>query len=234
MKARIIISGFTTLFVVLLPGFAHAGMPSVALSDMANMRLQNISFFLAVLLLMAFIVHRLWNFYRKDFPNLPALNYKKALGLVVLWGLAFHLVLGMITGTRELMTPKAWQREGLTYTIKNQVEQDEQGNEIVLVQLRQQRLENLRKALWSYAQNHQGKFPPDNQVAEIPKDIWKVLNASELNYQYVQGLKADQGNIPVAYEPGIYGERRYVLLANGKIDHMHIDMIQQAVNGRHP
>jgi len=232
MKIWLSISGLTALAVVLLPDPAHAGMPNVMLSDMANIRLQNISFFLAVLLLMAFIVHRLWNFYRRDFPNLPKLNYKKALGLVVLWGLAFHLVLGMITGTRELLTPKAWQREGVTYKLKGQILQDKDGNEIVLAQLRQQRMENLRNALWAYAQSHQGNFPPNEQVAEIPKDTWKVLSASELNYQYVQGLKADQGNIPVAYEPGIYGEHRYTLLSNGKIERMHIDRVLHTINGK--
>ena len=41
----------------------------------------------------------------------------KALGVVFLWGLLFVLVLTMISGARELMTPGAWEKKGLTYRL---------------------------------------------------------------------------------------------------------------------
>lgn len=39
------------------------------------------------------------------------------MGLVVLWGLLFIVVLAMISGARELMTPGAWEKQGATYRL---------------------------------------------------------------------------------------------------------------------
>jgi hypothetical protein len=54
----------------------------------------------------------LWNSLQRDFPRLPRLSFSRALAGVVLWGLLFIIVLTMISGARELMTPGAWQRQG--------------------------------------------------------------------------------------------------------------------------
>lgn len=230
---RLLFFMMAVLFSVGTPQPVLAGMPTIMLNDLAQMRLEGISFFLGILLLVAYAIKRMWNFFRKDFPNLPELNFKKSLGLVLLWGLAFHLVLSMITGTREIMTPKAWEREGLIYKVKDTIEKDETGNAIVLAKMRQKKLDTLRTALWGYAQNHKGKFPPDPQVAEIPKETWKVLEQSDLRYRYIKGLKADVGHVPLVYEPGVYGEHRYVLFTNGKIQRMDIESIHRMVNGKH-
>ena len=96
---------------------AHAGMPSIGLTDLARMRVQAISFFLACFLACSWVVQRLWNSLRGDFPRLPRLSFARSNGLVALWGLLFLLVLTMISGARELMTPGAWKKEGLTYKL---------------------------------------------------------------------------------------------------------------------
>lgn len=228
---RLLFLLMTVLFAVGIPQRALAGMPSFNLSDLARMRLEGISFFIGILLLVAYAIKRMWNFYRKDFPNLPELNFKKSLVLVLLWGLAFHLVLSMITGTREIMTPKAWERQGLIYKLKESIEEDASGNAIILAKMRQRKLSALRIALWSYAQNHKGQFPPGPEVAEIPNKAWKVLEPSDLRYRYVKDQKVDVGQAPLVYEPGIYGENRYVLFTNGKIQRMDIESIHQMVNG---
>ena len=100
-----------------LPAFA--GMPSLTLTDLAQMRLQSISFFLVAFLVCAWVIKLLWNGLRGDFSRLPRLTYPKALVVAVLWGLLFVLVLTMISGARELMTPGAWERDGATYRLKN-------------------------------------------------------------------------------------------------------------------
>lgn len=97
----------------------------LTLSDLAEMRFQSISFFLLVLLVSAWGIKLLWNGLRRDFPRLPWLSYKRALALVTLWGFLFVLVLTMISGARELMTPGAWEKDGLTYKLKSAPEQDE-------------------------------------------------------------------------------------------------------------
>jgi hypothetical protein len=64
-------------------------------------------------------VKGLWNYLAKDFQKLPRMSYGKALAAVTLWGLLFLLVLSMISGARELMTPGAWEKQGLTYKLKD-------------------------------------------------------------------------------------------------------------------
>jgi len=98
---------------------AQAGMPGVSLTDVAVVRLEAISFFLVVLLASALIIRWLWNYLASDFTWLPRLNYLRALGLATLWGLLFVIVLTMISGARELMTPGAWERDGATYQLRD-------------------------------------------------------------------------------------------------------------------
>src|SRR5262245_52114666 len=108
--------------LTLWPATAHAGMSRVTsvLTEIARMRLQSISFFLAGFLLSCGAVQLLWNWLRRDFPVLPRLSYPRAVGLVGLWGLLFVLVLTMISGARELLTPGAWKPEGVGYRLATQ------------------------------------------------------------------------------------------------------------------
>ena len=106
-----------TLAIMALP--ATAGMPSFTLTDVAQSRLQAISFFLLMFLVLSAVVQGIWNSLRSDFPKLPRLTYKRSVGLVALWGMIFLLLLTMISGARELMTPGAWEKDGLTYKVKN-------------------------------------------------------------------------------------------------------------------
>ena len=81
------------------------------------MRREAISFFIVVLLLSPLAVRWLWNTVARDFPRLPRITYGKSLGLVVIWGLLFVVVLTMIAAARELMTPGSWQKQGLLYKL---------------------------------------------------------------------------------------------------------------------
>jgi hypothetical protein len=56
---------------------------------------------------------------RRDFVRLPVLTFGRALALVTLLGFLFVLVLTMISGARELMTPGAWVKDGLKYKLKS-------------------------------------------------------------------------------------------------------------------
>src|SRR5205085_167515 len=103
------------------PSAALAGMPSTGTAASTTVmhglpieRLQALSFFLAGFLLSAFVVRWLWNGLAKDVPWLPRLSFVGSLGLVALWGMLFILVLTMISGARELMTPGAWEPDGIT------------------------------------------------------------------------------------------------------------------------
>jgi hypothetical protein len=113
--------GFTSfaagLIILVAAAPAHAGMPSITLTDVARARLDTISFFIVAFLVCALLVKLLWNYLAKDFPKLPRMTYRKALAATFLWGLVFLIVLTMISGARELLTPGAWKKEGTTYRL---------------------------------------------------------------------------------------------------------------------
>jgi hypothetical protein len=88
-------------------------------NDTAYERFQAISFFLMAFLACAAVVMLLWNYVRRDFPALPRLSFGKATAGLVLWGLLFVIVLTMISGARELMTPGAWEPDGVTYRLRD-------------------------------------------------------------------------------------------------------------------
>jgi hypothetical protein len=114
-----VFSGVFLLLILVLSNEAFAGMAGpISLREVPKLRLQSLSFFLMVLLISAAVIRLIWNSLRKDFSRLPHLTYFKSLGLVLLWGLLFVLVLAMISGARELLTPGAWERNGATYRLK--------------------------------------------------------------------------------------------------------------------
>lgn len=209
-----------------------AGMPSISLTDVARMRLENISFFLAIFFLSAFFIKLLWNYLGKDFAFLPRLTYCKALGVTALWGLLFVLVLTMISGARELMTPGAWDKDGATYKLKKDGKPGSAVPETSLEEQRQKKLTDLRKALWEYAQKHQNAFPPDRESSGISTALWELADAPGMRYLYVGGQQADKGAVPLVYEPGLYGSERLVLLTNGQVERMTVDRIQALLPGK--
>jgi hypothetical protein len=211
---------------LLTPAVALAGMPSFLLTEVASQRFQVISFFLALFLLVTLAVRALWNRLGRDVPRLPKLGFGSALALVFLWGLGFQLVLSMIAGGRELMTPGAWEKKGVTYQLKESELPPEK--ELVL-QARRQRLEELRVALWAYAAGHGSAFPPSDFAPGIPEERWKVLGGSGLHFVYVSGLEADAPATPLAYEPGLFGPERWVLFTDGDIRRMPIVSIHEAL-----
>jgi len=183
-------------------------------------RLQAISFFLAALLLCALVVKLLWNYLQRDFPKLPRLSYGKALAVVVLWGLLFIIVLAQISGARELMTPGAWKRDGATYRLADGTSAAE---------LRKERLERLRTALWHFAATHGGHFPTETEAATLPAELWEVPDAAGMRYLYVPGRSANNAEELLACEPELESEQRLVLQTNGGIVHWSTADIHRAL-----
>ena len=224
MKRTLLLLLVAVLSVWFSPGAVFAGMPMITLSDLANFRLATLSLFLWIYVLTSFVIWKLWNYLRKDFVKLPQLTFKKALGLVLLWGLAFDLLLVMIAGTRELMTPEAWERAGVIHKIAPDAAQQ-------LLDARRHKLDQLRIALWRFAEGHSGQFPPSQQAAETPEEVW-VSPDGKLKYVYVGGAPGDKGMRPLAYEPDSYGHQRMVLFANGAIELLPIDAVQSLLKAK--
>lgn len=214
---------FLGLLILTLPTAVHAGMPAPLPTDMDRYlvwrvndsllgRVQAISFFLLVLLLCTAVVQALWNYSQRDFPNLPRLSYGKALAGVFLWGLLFLIVLTMISGARELMTPGAWQKQGFSYKLSPQSTLVEPS----MAEVRRRQLERLRTALWHFAAMHNGRFPSESEKPLIPTELWTVPEAGGMRYQYVPGQSASETANLLVYEPELDAER-WVLQTNGDI-----------------
>jgi hypothetical protein len=196
-------------------------------TDLSNAApyLQAISFFIVVLLVSAWAVKGLWNYLQKDIRWLPSLNYGRSLSLVVLWGLLFVVVLTMISGARELMTPGAWQKQGWTYQLaapESQPPADSRAE-------RRAALERLRLALWQYAATHEGRFPAENDTA-FDQSMWDIPHWPGLRFLRTDEAKADDTGKLLVYEPELEGNDRQVILTSGLIGTMRSAEIRQALN----
>jgi hypothetical protein len=175
-------------------------------------RLQAISFFVLLFLFCTSVVWWLWNHLQRDFPRLPRLSFGKALAGVFLWGLLFIIVLTMISGARELMTPGAWQKQGFAYRLNAEPAASQPSTE----ELRRQHLERLRTALWQFAATHNGHFPLGGDKALIPVDLWTVPETGGLRYLYVSSQSASETPALLVYEPELESIR-FALQTNGDI-----------------
>ena len=207
---------------------AIAGMPTIGFSELAGLRLQAISFFLMGLLVSAFAVQHIWNWLQRDFSQLPRLTFIKSCGIVVLWGLLFVIVLTMISGARELMTPGAWEKNGLTYKLREETTAAvEDGDEL---QLRQQQIEQLGEALMQYARAHDGRFPPSREDAEINPDRWRVPGSVGMRYVYLPSESDRRGDEPLVCEPNIYDGQLFVLSTKGVVTQVSYDELHRRVS----
>jgi hypothetical protein len=204
-----------------------AGMPALLPTDPARTlrlgdsplaRLQAISFFLLVFLISAVALRAIWNYLQRDFPILPRLSYGRAVAGVFLWGVLFVIVLTMISGARELMTPGAWRKQGATYKLADNPTSPTQPESDLAI--RRHHLEQFRTALWQFAATHGGRFPGPDDVSAIPAELWEVPHAGGMRYLYVAGRSA--GYLPdiLAYEPELDPDQRLVLRVNGDIVEM--------------
>ncbi|MBS0206172.1 MAG: hypothetical protein JSS49_25030 [Planctomycetes bacterium] len=186
-----------------------------------GLRIQAISFFTAVFLISGWMVKGLWNLARRDFPNLPSLTYFRALGLVGLWGLAFVIVLTMISGARELMTPGAWRKQGWTYKLAD----SHPAVSVTGRDDRRRQLEQVRTVLWQYAATHEGRFPRPAEVTDAT--LWDIPGWPGLKFFVIPDRRAESAGRLLVYEPELDGDDRLVLLTNGTIGTMRSAEIKQ-------
>lgn len=215
---------------------ALAGMPSVSLTEIAALRLDTISFFLVALLGSAAVLRLIWNAVVKDFPHLSRLTYWRSLGVVVLWGLLFVLVLTMISGARELMTPGAWTKQGLTYQLsdenqaKPETDDETAARRTDQLDERRSRLASLGRDLVVFAALHEGRFPTaDEAASDIPAARWRLADFPGTRFVYVPGAKLNDDRRIVAYEPAVHDGPALALTAGGDVQALEFPALLQQV-----
>ena len=224
---------FISVFVFVSANqIAQAGMPSVSLTEIASLRLQSISFFLLVLLVSAWVCKKLWNMLARDFPKMPVLSYKGALAGTILWGLMFLFVLTMISGARELLTPGAWEKSGRTYQLVDSEPEEKEMPEELLKE-RQEKLSELRSALFMHVATHQGKFPGKADDAVFADEFWIQPGDLQVKYGYVIGEKKTDPAQPLAFEQAVYDDgQQLVLFTDGAIKVLPLKEAQEVLNGK--
>lgn len=246
-RSRIVLTALATVLLAGISGSLFAGMPALlpsnwtadhpveysaveTTSPVVGWQVQALSFFVACLFFGAFAVQWVWNHARRDFPVLPQIGYRRSLSLVLLWGLLFVVVLTMISGARELMTPGAWRKQGWTYQLEKPATAAD-GAPTGDRDSRKRGLEQLRSALWQHAATHDGKFPARDQ-AGLDARLWDVPGNPGLQFFLVPDRSADETGRLLLFEPQIDGEDRLVLLTNGLIGSMRTEEIRLATKPR--
>lgn len=213
--------GVAVSLIVVNP--ASAGMASFELKDIVFARLESISFFALIFLAFTLVLKLAWNYLQRDFINLPRLSFFAALAITLATGLFFAVVLTMISGARELMTPGAWNHVGNFYELKSPKQDPDQW----LDSARIKALERLRAELWKYSESHLGYLPTSRFVGSISDQAWQGIAPDSSHYCYWGGLKAGEGSSIVAYEGNVYGPERYVLRANGTVSLMKAEELSK-------
>jgi hypothetical protein len=186
---------------------AQAGMTVYGLRDVVRLRLEEISFFCALLIACSFAFQLLWNFGFKGFGAVPRLSFRHALCLALLFGLVMLLILTMISGIREVLTPGAWRKQGTSYRLNDPSQEP----------ARRRSLEYLRGALFEYARTHDGRFPAHDFVPELSEKLWESPDQLGSHYVYSGGLATNDVGAVLAVEPPNFGDQRFVLLTSGDI-----------------
>ena len=187
---------------------AQAGMTVYGLRDIYRLRFEEISFFFLLLFLSALLLKLLWNYAANGFSFLPKLKYFQALAAALMMGLAMLVILTMISGIREVLTPDAWRRQGSSYRLNDPSQEPS----------RLRSLEHLRGALLQFATAHAGRFPMHDFGTDIPEKLWESPDQAGSHYIYSGGLTTNNPAALLAVEPLIFGDARFVLRASGEIE----------------
>jgi len=190
----------------------------VTISDFFLMRLELISVFLLGMVISTVVVQKVWNNFQTDFTSLPQLSFGKSFALVTLWGLLFVIVLTMISGARELMTPGAWIKKGNTYVLRESftdTDVDEATRQ--LRERRKSHLQFIHTILLDDVLKRE-TLPKSKEDLPLPKRLWIVIETHGLEYVYVPGLASVADSNALIAEPEFFEDGRYVLWQDGRIE----------------
>ncbi|MDA0811176.1 MAG: hypothetical protein O3C21_02125 [Verrucomicrobia bacterium] len=218
-------SGVVAAFVLATSGLAFAGMTSYSLNDVYRLRFQELSFFLLLLGACASGFRWLWNGAVKELALVPHLKWRQAFCLSLLLGVVMLLVLTMISGIREVLTPGAWKRQGSSYRLNAAAQQP----------VRRHHLVQLRSALFAFAESSDGRFPVHDFTGEVPEKLWEAPDGAGSHYIYIPGLSrtAPGGEFArlLALEPANFGDERFVLFTSGEIRKTGAAEVERLLSG---
>ena len=209
MRYLVLRGAISLLALIASAGTASAGRPSSTLTNAATLRLQSLSFFAVVYLVVAGVIYGIWFQLRKEFPRLPRSGYVRALGLVGLCGV--FVLLGSLVSPRVRTLLGSRDESELNHL------DTEASLSAPTQQQRRERLESLYRELTTYANQHDGSFPPSIDASAIPAERWETLHVSRIHYVYRPGHTVRDGGRVLVCEPELFDDGRYVLFTAGEM-----------------
>ena len=234
---------------VLMPAFyplsAAAGQNwEDPLNSFTEAHVSGISFWLAILWILASMFHRYWNTLASKVGRLPMLSMGKA--LIILFTVA------LCSGLSMTLFPLIRERMAVAYGLKGPKERPE----LWLEAARQRGMEQLKEALWRYAQSHDGKLPDDEAVSEITPATWMAPDPDRSTYVYIPRsdiptgtfrykeappdpdgvafFTGDPRGYVIAYEPNSFGTARLTLLSTGELVKLTVASLTERVKAEDP
>lgn len=196
-------------------------MPTPFVPDVVHARVEVLSFFVFAYLMLTVILRFLWNALAKDFAWMPRLTWFQALAVMLVSGLFLYVVLTMISGARELMTPGAWRKDGVTHKL-NTAERDEVA--------RRAAAEKLAAALRDFAARNGGRLPSERFDGAIPDELWRSgdVLGTPFSYQpFAVFPDPASAKLIVAWEAPAAGESRWIVTGAGTVETMHHDELNE-------
>ena len=174
-----------------------AGMPSIRLTPEVRNNLTGISFSIFVILVVvSLLIFLCWNKFLRG-KELPKISWFKSLVIALLGGCLFCLILVMIAGSRELLTPGAWKQKGVLYELSEkdiELASSPAYNPQTLVPLndlpeslaaaRYAAVVRLRNALVQFQKDHNGKLPESIAQSGFNSSYWIIPISGGLSYVY--------------------------------------------------
>ena len=216
---------FCLLVIPLDEVFAHQGGGShTFFSETGLLRINMISFFLALLVFCSYFIKNTWNQIRVDFLYLPRLTFKKSFLITSMIGLLLLVFMTFTIGANKFITAETWSNKTIKESSDHTQQEEkvlnrEEDEKYVLSLKRKLHLQQLKDALWKYASENEGDFPESIGSSEFPDEYWILPELYELKYQYFKGLKPSENkdSSVLVSELNFYHDGPFILKTDGEI-----------------
>lgn len=189
------------------------------LTDLAQARLDALSFFSFGWLLCAAGFRLLWNAIAHERPGWRRLTYRRALAGSLAGSFLIIAVLSAVAGAWKFLWPRTWRESEATRQLTAAVALEDSErlppDPPSTMPGRIVRLAALRDPLWSAARD--GLFPASRQESGIPDDQWQQARFPSVDYIYRPGLRLGGPPEPLVIEYHLSGDGQLALHTDGTV-----------------
>ncbi len=195
------------------------------LTDDARMRLDTLSFYGVLLMVISFGVMVVWNCFGKMMRRLPRLAFGRTMTMVGLLGVLFWAMTWLVMGALAERMPEAWGPRWAAEWMR-----EDRVRHVPAMAERREAMEQFREVVWAHAAEH-GGHPPGSPFADGQElGMWRFPAGGF--YVAVPGAKPGVGNDILMVEPATAGTTRWVLMADGRVESLPGNELQDRVKAQ--